>query len=114
MSGRDKAINYLSMILSGIIGVTVAYVIYRQTMEHAVEIARQGLDDDDDRGGSALLASASRRPEGLAAPDYADIEAGPLDREDAATLMDDDDLSLWDAPESAYRDNGDSTPHSTS
>ena len=44
-----------------------------------------------------------------ATPDYADIEAGLMDPNDAATLMDDDDLSLWDAPESAYRDDDDDT-----
>jgi hypothetical protein len=98
MTGHDKAINYLSMILGGVIGITVGVVIYRRTMERAAEIAR---------GDSTSVGSPTPGRPPNVTPDFADIEAGLLDPEDAAALMDDDDMSLWDAPESAYRDDDD-------
>jgi len=107
MSTRDKAINYLSMIVGGVVGVSVAYVIYHRTMARAAELTRgEGGSGVPGAGGSVIRSPAlsSREP---ATPDYADIEAGLLDPEAVAALMDDDDLSLWDAPESAYRDDDD-------
>jgi hypothetical protein len=97
MSARDKAVNYLSMAVGGAVGVTVGYVIYRRTMARAAEIAAESLPGD-------VVDGSPSQP---GTPDYADIEAGLLlDPDRAATLMgdDDDDLAMWDAPESAYRD----------
>ncbi|KAF4339520.1 nuclear WD PRL1 [Fusarium beomiforme] len=95
MSAGSKAINYLSMILGGVVGLIVGLVIYRRTMARAEELARQdGLD-----------------PTGLSAEEgeagYADSENSMLmDPEDAAVLMSDDDISLWgrDGTEGRYHD----------
>ncbi|KAF4983011.1 hypothetical protein FZEAL_1483 [Fusarium zealandicum] len=98
MTAGDKAINYLSMMLGGAVGLAVGLIIYRRTMARAAELARQeGLDP------SALSAE-----EGAAG--YADSDNSPLmDPDDAAVLMSDDDISLWerDDLDSGYRDEED-------
>ncbi|CAJ0553579.1 Ff.00g120910.m01.CDS01 [Fusarium sp. VM40] len=98
MTAGSKAINYLSMILGGTVGLVVGLIIYRRTMARAEELSRQeGLN-----------------PSGLAAEEgeagYADSDNSPLmDPEDAAVLMSDDDISLWerDELEGSYRDEED-------
>ncbi|KAJ4268381.1 Tlg2-vesicle protein [Fusarium torreyae] len=98
MSAGSKAINYLSMILGGAVGLIVGLIIYRRTMARAEELARQeGLD-----------------PNGLSAEEgeagYADSDNSVLmDPEDAAVLMSDDDISLWerDGVEGSYHDEDD-------
>ncbi|KAL3964267.1 hypothetical protein ACCO45_001271 [Purpureocillium lilacinum] len=85
MTAGDKAINYLSMIIGGIIGILVGLAIYRRTMARAAELQRE-------EGGAAdELAAAEDGDAG-----YEDTEATLLDPEDAAAIMSDDDLSLWD------------------
>jgi hypothetical protein len=94
MSARDKAINYLSMIIGGALGVGVGVLIYNRTMARAKEI---GLEEAE----AALSA-----PNGDGTVDYDDVEAGLIDPETAAALMNDDDISLWenDDYDEGYRD----------
>ncbi|KAM0341728.1 hypothetical protein ACHAPU_009861 [Fusarium lateritium] len=97
MSAGSKAINYLSMILGGAVGLIVGLIIYRRTMARAEELSRQeGLD-------SAGLAAE----EGDAG--YADSENSMMDPDDAAVLMSDDDISFWerDDVEGSYHDEDD-------
>lgn len=98
MTAGDKAINYISMFIGGAVGLAVGLVIYRRTMARAAELAREeGLD-------SAALSVE----EGLGG--YEDERDSPLmDPEDAAVLMSDDDISLWDRPddEGRYYDDDD-------
>jgi hypothetical protein len=91
MSAGDKAINYLSMIFGGLLGLVIGIVIYNRTMARAKELA---LEAAGELGAAGTL-------DGTAA-EYADLEAGLLDPEDAAALMDDDDISLWE--NDGYRD----------
>ena len=93
MSGGDRAINYVSMAVGGLVGATVGYVIYRRTMARAAELARE---EDPEAAAAAARAGLP------GAGDYADSEEeedarlmDPNDA-DAAALMDDDDISLWD------------------
>lgn len=95
MSAGSKAINYLSMLLGGAVGLIVGLVIYRRTMARAEELAQQeGLDP---AGASVEAGEAG----------YVDSDNSPLmDPEDAAVLMSDDDISLWerDDTEGRYHD----------
>ncbi|KAF4781656.1 hypothetical protein HER10_EVM0001598 [Colletotrichum scovillei] len=83
MTAGGKAINYISMILGGLVGLVVGWLIYQRTMARAAELA---LEQAETEGGVVP---------GQDAPDYSDIEAGLVDPEDVAALMDDDDISLW-------------------
>lgn len=90
MSTRDKIINWTGMGLSGLIGLVVGFVIYRRTMERAADIAReQAMDGTDAEQGIA---------------GYVDSESTLLDPEDAAAIMSDDDLSMWDNDGGNYSD----------
>lgn|SRR4051812_20314843 len=89
MTAGDKAINYLSMLLGGLVGLTVGLIIYRRTMARAAELARD-------------TALAEEAEEGEAG--YEDGDTTLLDPEDAAVLMSDDDISLWDRDDGGYRD----------
>lgn len=88
MTAKDKAINYAGMLFGGIVGTTVALVIYRRTMARAAELEAE-----------AVLAAQGE--DGLAGGDgrFEDGEDSQLLRAgaeaDAAALMDDDDISLW-------------------
>ncbi|OLN88487.1 Golgi apparatus membrane protein tvp38-like protein 1 [Colletotrichum chlorophyti] len=84
MTAGGKAINYISMILGGAVGLVVGWLIYQRTMARAAELA---LEQAETEGGLV----PGRDP----APDYSDVEAGLVDPEDVAALMDDDDISLW-------------------
>jgi len=109
MSTGDKIINWTSMAFGGLIGLFVGLFVYKRTMARAAEIAREeaeeaGLAGDDSAG-------RSRRP---SADSYADAEDAALMDPDAADMMDDDDISLWEAdefeaagagPGRGYRDN---------
>ena len=86
MSTTDKAINYIGMALGGILGLVIGVVIYNRTMIRADELA-------------AEEAAGLGSPRGGGGTDYADTEAGLMDPEAAAALMDDDDISLWDNDE---------------
>ena len=89
MTTGDKVINYLSMLLGGLVGLTVGLIIYRRTMARAAELA-------------AETALAEEAEEGEAG--YEDGDTTLLDPDDAAVLMLDDDISLWDRQEEEYRD----------
>lgn len=97
MTAGDKAINYAGMAFGGIVGTVVGLLIYRRTMARAAELEAEdaGIDgqddgvagDDEEREESALMRASG-----------ADA--------DAAALMDDDDISLWET-EGGYRDSWD-------
>ncbi|KAI2784817.1 hypothetical protein F4815DRAFT_454348 [Daldinia loculata] len=91
MSAGDKAINYLSMLLSSAVGITLSLFIYRRTMARARELAREeaaenGVAIDEELDEELDLG-------------YGDLEEGRRQRAgeaDEAALMDDDDISLWE------------------
>ncbi|KAL1870464.1 Tlg2-vesicle protein [Diaporthe australafricana] len=93
MTFGDRLVNYASMLVGGLVGMGVGYFIYRRTMARAAELAREE-------------AQAGRPLDGRAqGAEYADDDIGEggedarlMDPNDAAALMvDDDDISLWDA-----------------
>ncbi|KAG5970148.1 hypothetical protein E4U56_007948 [Claviceps arundinis] len=90
MSARDKAINYMGMALGGTIGLVVGLAIYRRTMARAEELVREEGPDPEDEADAAERAQAG----------YDDVDgtAALLDPEDAAAVMSDDDVSLWEGP----------------
>ncbi|KAK2601727.1 Tlg2-vesicle protein [Conoideocrella luteorostrata] len=97
MSAGDKAINYIGMAVGGIIGFAVGLAIYRRTMARAAELARQEggeLDEAEEGQGG-----------------YDDTDATLMDPEDAAAIMSDDDVSLWETQGNdswdAYNDDDD-------
>ncbi|ETS87594.1 hypothetical protein PFICI_01422 [Pestalotiopsis fici W106-1] len=99
MSTGDKVINYLSMLVGGLLGMGIGLFVYRRTMARAEELAREEAGEDGPLAGDV---------------DYEDLEEGvlqnhggsPRGESDAAALMDDDDISLWetDAMDDGYRD----------
>ncbi|KAK8139889.1 hypothetical protein PG984_001012 [Apiospora sp. TS-2023a] len=116
MTAGDKAINYLSMLLSMVVGTVIGLVIYRRTMARAKELA---LEEAAETGG--VIDPEGEVPFG----EYGDEEDGDLEQgvlstslsggsrssrrgeSDAAALMDDDDISLWETDaimEHGYRD----------
>lgn len=105
MTAGDKAINYLSMLIGAAVGIIVGLVIYRRTMARAAQLAREeGLDPD-------ALATTEEGEAG-----YLDSDNSPLmDPEDAAVLMSDDDISLWerDGLENGYHDDDDDDEESS-
>ncbi|KEY67636.1 hypothetical protein S7711_07833 [Stachybotrys chartarum IBT 7711] len=93
MTAGDKAINWLSMVVGGAIGIGTGLIIYRRTMARAAEIAREdnaAAAEDGDAG-------------------YEDSNGPLLDPEDAAAIMSDDDVSLWEANAGSYHDADGST-----
>lgn len=106
MSGFDRAINYVSMLVFGLIGFGVGLFIYRRTMARAAELAREeGLE-----GGDPLLDGVvgdGDIEEGVLGDDLENGRMVDPDELDAAALMDDDDISLWDTPGDGYRDSWD-------
>ncbi len=108
MSGGDRAINYASMFIGGAVGMTVGLVIYRRTMARAAELAaEEGFDGED----GDIIPEDEEGIDG----EYADGENSRLVRSggdvDAAALMDDDDISLWETEgiegANTYRDSWD-------
>lgn len=90
MSFGDKLINYIGMALGGILGFVIGIVIYRRTMARANELT-QADDDHDAENGEAR--------------GFYDSEATMMDPEDAAEILNDDDISLWDTQvDDSYRD----------
>ena len=90
MDASTKVINYASIIIGGVLGVAVGYIIYQRTVARAKELEIEELEAARGEGGE--------RVEG-----YFDcVDAG-------AEGMDDDDISLWDNEDSrenvAYTDN---------
>ncbi|KAI0400336.1 hypothetical protein F4802DRAFT_501228 [Xylaria palmicola] len=107
MPAGARAVNYLSILFGAVVGVGVGWLVYRRTMRRAKELALEEAAATD--GGSVLLADGFG---------YEDVEEGILSpgrarssgEADAAALMDDDDISLWDTTEDvhdAYRDEDD-------
>ncbi|CAG8957908.1 hypothetical protein HYFRA_00000249 [Hymenoscyphus fraxineus] len=95
MSPGTKAINYASMIIGGMLGAAVGYIIYNRTIQRAKELEIEELEAGRREG--SVPATTGRI--------YSDGEGDELD---AAALMNDDDISLWDSAEgfgsSAHRD----------
>lgn len=81
MSLGDRLINYLSMAIGAAVGITVGWIIYKRTMARAAEVAREDAAAEEGRAGNAP---------------YLDTEDTLMDPEDAAALMSDDDMSLWE------------------
>ncbi|KAI0410314.1 tlg2-vesicle protein of [Xylaria grammica] len=95
-----RIINYLSILFGLVVGLTVGWFVYQRTMRRAKELALEEATATD--GNGVLLSDEFV---------YNDIEEGLLTRRsgenDAAALMDEDDISLWDTTESPndpYRD----------
>ncbi|KAH6700369.1 hypothetical protein EV126DRAFT_341880 [Verticillium dahliae] len=115
MTAADKAVNYTSMALGGLVGLAVGWLIYHRTMARAAELALEQHDhahpDHDHhhrqhrRGSDGSSSAGGGVARGHADFDYADVEAGLVDPEDVAALMSEDDISLWGNEEEArYRD----------
>ncbi|KAN0122371.1 hypothetical protein V8E51_000697 [Hyaloscypha variabilis] len=98
MDAGTKAINYASIIIGGTLGAGVGYWIYSKTMARARVLEEEELENGLQDGG--LVGGGRDRT-------YTDIDAT---EEDAAALMDPDDISLWDheegieSREPGYRD----------
>lgn len=92
MPASTKALNYISMILSGAVGTAVGWFIYRRTMTRAAEIALENAAE-----------------EGLVSPRPSDgLEASYADDSDPGDVLAGvDDISLWDGNGNGYRDGGD-------
>jgi uncharacterized membrane protein YdjX (TVP38/TMEM64 family) len=106
MSAGDKAINYVSMALGGLVGMAIGLVIYRRTMARAAELAREEAVENGGIVGADGDVDYEDLEEGVLNPR---VLAGRNQESDAAALMDDDDISLWeaDAMDSGYRDDND-------
>ena len=97
MDAGTKAINYASIIIGSIIGAGVGWWIYQKTMARARELEEEELENGLQDGG--LVVGGRDRS-------YSDLDGT---EEDAAALMGDDDISLWDhedieGREPGYRD----------
>ncbi|KAG0651157.1 Golgi apparatus membrane tvp38 [Hyphodiscus hymeniophilus] len=90
MDASTKAINYASIIIGGVLGVAVGYIIYQRTIARAKELEVEELE--------AATGEGEERVEG-----YFDGVEGD------ANMMGDDDISLWDNEDNresgGYRDN---------
>jgi uncharacterized membrane protein YdjX (TVP38/TMEM64 family) len=93
MDASTKAINWASIIIGGILGVGVGYVIYQKTISRAKELEIEELE----AGRGQVPRERRYSDEGLSGEDV---------DTDAAALMNDDDISLWDNDEgnAGYRD----------
>lgn len=99
MSFGARMVNYLSMAAGGAVGLAVGWVIYQRTMARAAELAREANAAEEGRSPFS--------PGGGPGPEYADQEDGLMDPEDAAALMSDDDMSLWENPGGDWDDRED-------
>ncbi|KAI1118735.1 hypothetical protein F5Y14DRAFT_178265 [Nemania sp. NC0429] len=108
MPASTRVINYLGILFGVVVGITVGWLVYQRTMRRVKELA---LEEAVATENGVLLADEF---------EYNDVEEGVLGpaqtrrsgESDAAALMDDDDISLWDTTESnhgAYRDEEDTT-----
>jgi uncharacterized membrane protein YdjX (TVP38/TMEM64 family) len=102
-----RIINYLGILFGAVVGITVGWFVYQRTMRRAKELALEEATATD--GNGVLLTDDG---------DYDDLEEGILGQaqrrrsgeSDAAALMDDDDISLWDTTDGvheAYTDDDD-------
>ena len=103
MTLGTKVVNYLSMMFFGLVGLGVGLVVYRRTMARAAEIAREEGNEENAQAAEEGLVGA-----GAFSYDEADEDRDArslMDPEDAAALMSEDDLSLWETPiNGEYRD----------
>ncbi|KAG9235738.1 Golgi apparatus membrane protein tvp38 [Amylocarpus encephaloides] len=83
MSSSTKAINYASIILGGSLGVALGYYIYNRTLKRAKELEIEELEAG--RGEGSVVVPPPRV--------FTDMDGEDAD---AAALMNDDDISLWD------------------
>ena len=90
MDAGTKAINYISIIVGGVLGVAVGWIIYQRTIARARELEIEELE-------------AGRR-EGAVVVGREYTDSGEAGDADAAALMNDDDISLWDNDEGAFED----------
>lgn len=87
-----KIVNWASIIIGGILGVVVGYIIYQKTISRAAELEAEELEAGR-RNGSG--SEGARRYD-----DNEDVDvSGRTVEEDVAALMDGDDISLWDNDE---------------
>jgi uncharacterized membrane protein YdjX (TVP38/TMEM64 family) len=91
MDAGTKAINYTSIAFGSILGASVGWIIYQRTMARARELEIEELEAGNAEG---ILPSRNAM--------YNDLD----NDNDAAALMDPDDISLWDNTdrEAGYRD----------
>jgi len=107
MDAGTKAINYASIIIGSIIGAAVGYIIYQRTTARARELEIAELEAGNlSHEGAAAVRGDLRR-------EYSDLDGIGEEEEldlDAAALMNNDDISLWDNDErdervgNGYRD----------
>lgn len=125
MTTRDRAINYISMLLFGAVGAAVGYLIWKRTMSRAEELAHEeGLDGVDSlaaAAGSTAAGEVHRTADGTLEigdddeEDYADLEGnsggrllvgGNAGRQgDLRRQSSESDISLWETDR--YRDSWD-------
>ncbi|KAK3953114.1 hypothetical protein QBC32DRAFT_127864 [Pseudoneurospora amorphoporcata] len=124
MTTRDRAINYISMLVFGAVGAAVGYLIWKRTMSRAEELAHEeGLDGVDSLAAAAGTTAAGevhRTADGTLEvdddeEDYADLEGntggrllvgGNAGREgDLRRQSSESDISLWETDR--YRDSWD-------
>lgn len=112
MSTGDKIINYTGMLVGALVGMGIGLFVYRRTMARAKELA---MEEAGENGG--VIDSEGEEV------DYEDLEEGVINRgvsrqgeADAAALMDDDDISLWetDGVDEGYRDEDQEDVHDNS
>jgi hypothetical protein len=94
------------MLVGAIIGFGIGYIIYRRTMARAAELAREDEHAHHHHNGAAA-------EEGQAGGFY-DSEPTMMDPEDAAELLNDDDMSMWETQVDEYRDEEDDSAKGTS
>jgi len=100
MVASTKAINYASIIIGGIIGTAVGYIIYQRTMARARELEIAELEAGN------LSPEEEAAVRGNLRREYSDLDGIGGEEEldlDAAALMNDDDISLWDNDERVER-----------
>lgn len=100
MDAGTKAINYASIIIGSIVGAAVGYIIYQRTMARARELEIAELEAGNLSPEEAATVRGDLRRE------YSDLDGIGEEEEldlDAAALMNDDDISLWDNDERVER-----------
>lgn len=92
MDAGTKAVNWISIIVGSVLGAAVGWIIYQKTVSRAKELEIEAL---------AIAGEEGRVPVVARNGVYHDVDAGD---DDAAELMDPDDISLWGNDPDEYRD----------